>query len=76
MLQVCSCEKKKIVGNKIPEQPVYEELKKTSCTTDGHKKSFKDMLKYNLNQYDRVNISEAQTRTPMQQSVKGCLRTK
>ena len=50
----------------IPKQPVDEELKKTSCMTDGHRKSFKDVLKHNLNQYDRVvNISEAQTYAPV-----------
>lgn len=53
---------------------MYEELKKTNCATDGHKKSFKGMLKHNLNQYDRaVNIREAQTYAPVRQSVKGCL---
>lgn len=66
---------RKIDDNKIPKQPVYKELKKTSCATDSHKKFSKNMLKHNLNQYgDRlVSIRETQTYAPVQQSMKGHL---
>lgn len=60
----------KVDDNKIP---VYEWLKKTSCTTDGHKKSFKDVLKHTLIDMIELSISVKPRHIPVQRSVKGCL---